>query len=315
MQELAFHHSKWQSLQSTLNTMLDATDRGLGLRQGYLLGRGVQRADLIEMEQQARSNRQKLETIIGDCLKASDVNVPCKPSSQIATHRIEAHGPLSSDYSLLTRLPLPVYSGPLLQSERLLSARDLQNQIFQFWIKRTWDERCILFPSNEAICLPRVKMEALKNDIHVTSPNKLVLVSLIDGRDHCASVNTATNKVNWSACKPAADTQQWLYDNHKKTFTNVANKRCLNVQASLSGNNARIISFDCLKNARFKNDKWTLAKSSHGAWMLKPGHAPTYCLSTRPGTLSSGMQLGLKACGDDKKSIWSYVNWTLISAD
>lgn len=315
MEKLAFHHGKWANLQSTLNAVLDATpDSGLGLSMGYLLGRGVERASLLNMESLARSNRQTLAKEIGDCLNASDGNNPCKPSSKLSAMQTAGTGPLSSDYQLRTQLPLPIASDPMLQRERLMPAAQLQDAIFQFWIKRTWDERCAMFPSSETICLPRAQMEGLKADIQIPAQNKLVLVSLIGGKDHCASVNTNTRKVNWSACKPNLASQQWLFDNVKRTFTSVANSECLNVQASKTGNEARLITYSCAKNANHNNDKWSLTASSHGAWMLKAGHATSYCLSTRPGSFKSGMQLGLKACSQDGKSSWNQINWVIVDA-
>jgi hypothetical protein len=315
MQELAFHHGKWATLQRTLNAMLDATpDGGLGLSMGYLLGRGVERASLLEMESLARSNRETLEKTIDECLNASDGNSPCKPSGKLSAMQGTGMGPLSSDFKMRAQLPLPIASGPMLQRERLMPAAQLQDAVFQFWIKRSWDERCAMFPANETICLPRAQMEGLKADIQIPAQNKLVLVSLIGGKDHCASVNTGTKAVNWSACKPNLAIQQWLFDSVKRTFTSVANRECLNVRASKTGNEARLITYSCAKNANHKNDKWTLTASSHGAWMFKPGHATNYCLSTRPGAFKNGMQLGLKACSLDGKSSWNQVNWVIVGA-
>lgn len=266
------------------------------------------------MEALARTNRETLEQTIRACLQTSTADDLCDPAARLSALPAGDSGPLAPDFPQRTQLPLPIASGPMLQSERLLPKAQLQDSVFQFWIKRSWDERCTLFPSNETICMPRAQMEALKADIHIPDENKLVLVSLIGSKDHCASVNLKTNKVNWSSCAPSSASQQWLFDSSKRTLTQVANGKCLNVEASKSGNDARLITYDCAKNINHKNDKWTLSASKHGAWMLKPEHATEECLSTRPGALSSGMELGLKGCDLDGKSSWNQINWVIISA-
>lgn len=313
MKTLAFHHAKWRTLQRELGRMLDQPSGGLGLSQAYLLGRGVTRDTLLKMEDLARTNKDALTKTIGGCLEKTDGNTPCQPGERLQTMASSQPGPLSSDYDLLTQLPLPISSGPMLQKERLMSASALKEALFQFWVKRTWDERCALEPGNEAICLRRPAMEALKSKINVPTANPLLLVSLIGKKSNCASVNTSKNTVNWSTCNPAETAQQWAYNSTQKTFKNVATKTCLNVRGSKTGDKARLIVYSCGKNEAYKNDRWTLKASKHGAWMLKAGHASSYCLSTRPGAFKNAMQLGLKACTRDGESSWNQVNWVIVS--
>lgn len=227
---LVFHYSKWATLLDELNVILDGTRAPFGARAEYLLGRGVERGDLVELADQAQANQRALKAQIKQC---ADKDTGCDTRSLLAG---TPQNLLAADY-------------------------------------------------------------ALRSTVAVTPASRMHLMSAFDDREHCASINTSTGTVNWSApCAPGVAAQLFDYDATKKSLGSVATGKCVAVENPQFKNNSKIVSGDCKNELKEPSYRWEMAqKGTLGVTVKVAGNA--WCMTPRDGVVKTAMQLAIRDCG------------------
>lgn len=309
MDELAYHYAKWGTLEKDINTILNETSDRLGRTQGYLMGRGVSRDTLLTMEEEVRLKLQYMRRKIDDCQNESAGTDPCQPGDLLAEFRSAQNGQeiLVDDYGYRTHLPLPIEGSKTLQRERFLSAEDIKERLFAFWVERTWKARCEISRDDPNICWSRRNLEELKSEIHIDHEIRVNIISTLDNKDHCANINEG--HVNYtSPCSLSNENQQFVYSTLHDTFKHVKTGRCLSVKSKSNEKDARIFVSGCNDSSR-----WEITPGNE-AWLLKPKHSGQ-CLHVRGRTVRTGTQLDQRPCRMlNKREVgWVRQNWILAN--
>ena len=79
MDRLANLYSAWLGLSRDTKAVLDATDDRLARNQGFLLGRGVSRQSLLELQSMAQQRAEDAKRLIHTCGGAPSTDAPCDP--------------------------------------------------------------------------------------------------------------------------------------------------------------------------------------------------------------------------------------------
>ena len=304
MDALAYRHSVLQTLNEDLKTILDETQDRLARSQGYILGRGVTRTELLTKQDQVQNELFETGQRIKNCFEKADSDTPCEPEDALK-ELVDAEGAGFQDYDYRARFPVPVTGSATLQAERFLPAAEVRDRIFDFWVRRLNTDRCAM-TNDPDVCWTGTRLDELRKSITVDTHPKVLIVSQLGNRDHCLTPNARNGLVDYSTpCSFTNPNQLFTYDINTHTLKSVKTGKCLNVRGGSKKNGADIISYACQGGAKL-NDKWTRRNGQRGGWNLIAKHS-NKCLRV-PDPIKTGRRTVQYTCGN-----WQRDNWLLVN--
>lgn len=300
--KLIYSASVWKQLDNDLTTILNDSSDPFGI-DGYLLGRGVKRAVLLDKQEEVRENLSAVEGAIKACLADADASPPCDPVQKLSKLGTDINALTAAEMEVRVLLPLPIKAVPN-PPERFQPAENLREQLYQIWIQKVNVSRCNM--GGSVVCLSNKKAEAYKARIKVDPTPVFVILSNKLNRA-CIKPDAPKKRLNLSeGC--ALDKTDFLFrwDAGKRHLVHDATKKCVNVRGGSKSEGADIILFKCQgAGKKYANDRWSL--SHRPEWIQLKNQKSNKCI-TVTGELRPGRRLTQSDCskGPGKSLLWRF---------
>ena len=302
--ELTYALSVWDRLDKDVSGVLDQTSNPFGV-DAFLLGRGVNRANLLQAQVDIRGRRDAVENTIKNCLSEAQAAEPCDPATETSKLGLDVASITSDEMTYRAQMPLPI--NPVVNPpERLSPADKIRQAIYGMYIQKVNAARCET--KSAAVCLPALETEKYRDQIKVdTKPLFVVLSNQLNNA--CLVPASSSALVNLSEGCSFTDANRLFYwDAAKKHLVHNATGKCVNVRAGSKSNSADIILFKC-QAAKHKNDQWSLPSvSKTNRWIRIKNAKSAKCLVVT-GEVRSGRRTTQYDCskGTGKSMVWRFV--------
>jgi hypothetical protein len=300
---LIYRASIWERLDTILTNILNDTSDPFGV-DGYLLGRGVARQSLLDLQGQVRGNHEEVMKIIKGCLQKAGSAPPCDPSQEIARLGQSIDGQTTAEMEIRAMLPLPI--NPVVNPpERFTAAETVREALYKLWIQKVNAARCET--KGAAVCLLNKDAEAYKANIKVDAvPHFVVLANRLNRA--CMKPDAKDYRLNLvDGCNFSDPRLVFRWDGAKRHLIHNATGKCANVRGGSTKEAADIILFKCQgPGKKYANDRWALQKSGNGWYQFKNDKSKK-CI-TVTGELRSGRRLTQSDCSKNpgKSIVWRF---------
>jgi hypothetical protein len=301
---LIYRASVWERLDTIVTEILNDTSDPFGI-DGYLLGRGVSRQALLDLQGQVRHNHDEVMEIIRACLEKAGNAPPCDPSQETAKLSQSIDALTAAEMESRAMLPLPV--NPVVNPpERFASAETVREKLYKLWIQKVNAARCET--KGSAVCLLNRDAESYKAKIKVDPiPRFVILANVLDRA--CMKPDVKDYRLNLvNGCNFSDPRLLFRWDSAKRHLIHNATGKCANVRGGSTKEAADIILYRCQgPDKKYANDRWAMQKTGKGWYQFKNDKSKK-CI-TVTGELRSGRRLTQSDCS---KGRGSGIVWRLV---
>lgn len=301
---LIYRASVWRRLDTIVTTILNDTSDPFGIN-GYLLGRGVSRQQLLDAQDTIREGVREVKGIIEGCLEKAGSAPRCQPSQEAGKFGQGIDALTAAEMEIRATLPLPINAVPN-PPERFAAAETIVETLYSLWIQKVNATRCDA--GGSATCLLNRDAEAYKAKIKVDPVPSFVILSNVLNRA-CMKPDAQKYRLNLvEGCSFTNPAMLFHWDGAKRHLVHNATGKCANVSGASKKEAADIILYKCQgPQAKYANDRWGMPPLSNG-WIRFKNDNSRKCI-TVTGELSSGRRLTQSDCS---KGRGNAIVWRLV---